>query len=352
MGLSNAKFYAPAAFFWDERAPSLEDQVLRPIQDPVEMGSRLGELTEELRQTEYYPVLFRRAFGTSQVTPERIADAIAQFVRSMVSYHSSFDRARAAGPPNSPGFNATLTPRERQGHALFVGARCVDCHGTGAQVADAARNNGLDRTNEDDEGAGNGRFKVPSLRNIAVREGFMHDGRFSTLEEVIDFYSVGVQNNPNLDQRLRVNGPNSPPLQGNFTPAEKEALIAFLNTLTDEEFLTSDLFSNPFVPLNGDFNLDGVVDIDDFAVWKRDVGLVAGSVSGPLVSDGDYNGLVDATDFLIWRNNLGARWDEGLTFLTPVPEPSTNTLLVLGLATIGMAAFYSKSRKIHHGHLP
>ena len=352
MGLSNAKFYAAEAFFWDERAATLEDQVLLPIQDAVEMGSRLDDLIQELQQTEYYPVLFRRAFGDNQVTSERMAESLAQFVRSMVSYNSKFDRARAAGPLNSPGFNAQLTPRERRGHALFVGARCAQCHGTDAHVADTARNNGLNPTNEGDDGAGNGRFKVPSLRNIAVRDGFMHDGRFITLEEVVDFYSDGVQNNPNLDLRLRVNGPNSPPLRGNFTPVEKDALVAFLNTLTDEEFLTSDIFSDPFVPLNGDFNLDGVVDEDDFLVWKRDVGLLQESVSGPLVADGDDNGRVDAADFVVWRNNLGTRWDDDLHVATPVPEPSTMVLITLGLMSVGLGKFCMKKRVSVKGRPP
>ncbi len=311
MGLSNAMFYERGRFFWDERAATLEEQVLGPIQDSVEMGTDLNQLREELAGTEFYPVLFNEAFGSAEVTNDRIADALAQFVRSMASYQSKFDDARAAGNVGSPAFNNQLTALERQGSQIFHGAgRCSACHEGDAQVADLPRNIGLDLDDSEDEGAGNGRFKVPSLRNIAVRDGFMHDGRFETLEEVIDFYSTEIQNNPNLALTLRENRqPNGDPIQFNFTQAEKDALIAYLNTLTDEAFLTSELFSDPFVELPGDFDGSGLVDDDDLIFWRTTA--------------------MEGSSFLEWQQNLGRSWQDvaSSSSIAAVPEPSTIALV-------------------------
>ncbi|MDQ8160176.1 MAG: hypothetical protein P3C12_12300, partial [Gemmatimonadota bacterium] len=123
---------------------------------------------------------------------------------------------------------------------------------TNAHISDAVHNTGLDATITD-VGAGNGQFKAPSLRNVAVRPPYMHDGRFRTLEQVVAFYDSGVQNNPGLDPRLRgaPGGPGGPPGNGlpqrlNLSAAERSALVAFLGTLTDNTFLTDVKFSNPF----------------------------------------------------------------------------------------------------------
>jgi cytochrome c peroxidase len=241
MGLSNARFYANGHFFWDERAATLEDQVLRPIQDTVEMGMTLPALTTKLAATSFYPALFQAAFGTADVTSDRISRALAQFVRSLVSSRARLDAAFAGnGPPNF----AVLTADEQRGQDLFTGsAGCARCHSTVAQIADQARNTGLDATITD-VGSGNGRFKAPSLRNVGVRGRFMHDGRFTTLEQVVDFYNSGVQNNPNLDQRLRA--PGGQPLRLNLSDADKRGLVAFLRALTDTTFLKDPRFADPF----------------------------------------------------------------------------------------------------------
>jgi len=241
MGLANARYYARGRFFWDERAATLEAQVLQPIQDTTEMGMTLPQLTAKLGAVGFYGPLFTAAFGDAAVTSDRIARALAQFVRAMVSYRAKFDTAFVAGAPN---FAATFTPAELQGQQIFTGrARCAQCHTSIAHAGDGIRNNGLDATTVD-AGAGNARFKVPSLRNIAVRAPYMHDGRFATLREVIDFYDNGVQPHPNLDARLQ--GPGGVPLRLNLTPAEKDALEAFLRTLTDDALLTDVKFSDPF----------------------------------------------------------------------------------------------------------
>jgi cytochrome c peroxidase len=251
MALTDARFYQRGRFFWDERAATLEDQVLQPIQNAVEMGMTLDALVTKLSATDFYPALFKAAFGSETVSADRIAKALAQFVRSLTSSQSKFDRAIAAGPG---GPARVLTAQEQQGFQLFGGGGpgpgpgrsvgCARCHTTAAQVLDAPHNNGLDVSNAADQGAGNGRFKAPSLRNVAVRGRYMHDGRFASLAAVIDFYDRGVQPNPNLAQQLRA--PDGSPRRLNLSPQEKDALIAFLNTLTDDASLTDPRLSDPF----------------------------------------------------------------------------------------------------------
>lgn len=251
MGLSNARYYNPGRFFWDERAATLEAQVLQPIQDSVEMGMTLPVLVTKLQGTPFYPPLFQAAFGSPQIDADRISRALAQFVRSMVSYRSKFDQAMGTGSPgNPPDFASVFTAQELQGLNIFGGAgaqgpgACAACHGTPAHIAPGLRNNGLDANTTADQGAGGGRFKSPSLRNVAVRAPFMHDGRFATLREVIDFYDSGVQNHPNLDPPLRAPGGGVRRL--NLSEAEKQALEAFMHTLTDTPLLTDPKFSDPF----------------------------------------------------------------------------------------------------------
>jgi len=240
-GLANARFYRRGRFFWDERAATLEAQVVTPIQDPTEMGMPLDQLVQKLSATSYYAPLFTAAFGSREVTGDRVARALAQYVRSLVSGGSRYDRAFAgAGPPN---FAATLTPQEQAGERLFRTAGCAACHATVAQVSDSVHNTGLDATITD-AGAGGGAFKAPSLRNVAVRSPYMHDGRFTTLEQVVQFYDAGVQANPGLDPRLR--GPDGRPRRLGLTAADRAALVAFLGALTDSTFLTARKFSNPF----------------------------------------------------------------------------------------------------------
>lgn len=253
MGLSNAKFYANGRFFWDERAATLEDQVLMPIQDEVEMGLTLTELVDKVSAEDYYRILFERAFGDSNITSERISFALAQFIRSMVSFESRFDQGRAQ--VNNPQQNfPNFTASENLGKNLFFSnrTRCSDCHDTSAMVGDAARNNGLDAVLTDLGVAGvtgnngdRGEFKTGSLRNIELTAPYMHDGRFQTLGDVIDHYDTGVMNSADLDNRLRVQGGQVRRL--NLTAAERQALIDFLLTLTDNNFITDQKYSDPFL---------------------------------------------------------------------------------------------------------
>src|SRR3954464_8515381 len=316
MGLTNVAFYESGAMFWDERATSVEDQALKPIQSATEMGSTLGEVVTKLGQTVFYPELFTAAFGDAQITPDRIAKSIAQFERSMISYNSKYD-AYLNG-------QATLTPAEQAGETLFNNAaRCSACHSTDAQVGGFPHNVGLDAVSTD-PGAGDGRFKTPSLRNVAVRGRFMHDGRFSTLEEVVQFYSSGVQDGQFLDPRLK------DPTQLNLTQEQTSDIVAFLNTLTDNSFLTNSIFSDPFVTLPGDYNGDGVVDSADYIVWRKYFGDTTS-----LVADGNGNGTVDASDYVVWRANIGRTWQSlatGAGARSAVPEP---TVLAFALLASG-----------------
>ena len=256
MGLTDAKYYPNGRFFWDQRAATLEDQVVTPIQDPVEMGMTLPNLETKLRNLAYYSPLFKKAFGDNTINSDRIAKALAQFVRSIVSYQSKYDAGRGAFPPGPlpPGANFTnFTPQENQGMQIFTGPQggCVPCHGTETFTAPQEKNNGLDLTTIDrgfgavtNNLAQDATFKVSSLRNIELTAPYMHDGRFATLEEVAEHYISGVKNHPNLSQQLRL--PNGQPRLANLNTQEKAALVAFLKTLTDATVTTDVKYSNPF----------------------------------------------------------------------------------------------------------
>jgi cytochrome c peroxidase len=247
MSLVNLRYNPRSRFFWDERAVSLEETVLLPIQSKVEMGQDLTRLTEILARDKHYPELFRKAFGDDKATPERTARALAQFLRSLVSSRSKYDEGLAKVASARDDF-PNFTVQENRGKALFL-SNCAVCHLPGQDAhftMITPTNNGLDADHKNtDGGVGDitligrqiGLFKSPSLRNVEHTAPYMHDGRFDTLAKVIDHYSKGVQPHPNLDPRVS-------PL--NFTDSEKAALVAFLKTLTDRQFLTDPKFSDPF----------------------------------------------------------------------------------------------------------
>lgn len=244
MSLSNLRFYKPARFFWDERAETLEQLALMPIQDEVEMGMLLDYLPPKLSVAGYYGPLFQKAFGSPTVTLDGVATALAQFLRSLGSWTARLDEPLlATGDMRAPGF---LTAEELRGATLFQDF-CFVCHTSVGQVATVARNNGVDSLNTD-AGAGGGRFKVPSLRNIAMTAPYMHDGRFRTLAEVVEFYNSAVQASPTLDPALseRVGVPT----RLDLSSSDKAAIVAFLRTLTDSSFLSDPRFSDPFPKRN------------------------------------------------------------------------------------------------------
>ena len=246
MALANARFYRPGRFFRDERAPSLEAQVLEPIANRDEMGLSLDALVPKLRSIEYYPPLFNAAFGSPDIDSARVARALAQFVRALVSDHAPLDSIyRGGGPPDT----SWLSPKQRAGRVVFQKSNCTRCHRTSAFNMDIPDNIGLDSIDAD-SGAGDGKFKASALRNVAVRPPYMHDGRFRTLREVVDFYDHGIKNNPHLDPRLRA--PDGTPARLQLSEAQRDDLVAYLEALTDQSFLHDARFSDPFRKASAD----------------------------------------------------------------------------------------------------
>ena len=225
-------------FFWDGRARSLREQVLMPIQDHREMDESLERVCEKLTAVADYPPLFRAGFGSGGITPENLALALEQFLLTLTARDAKFDRAL--------GGKATLTDEEKRGFELFMteseprtgqlGADCFHCHG-GVLFSDHQfHNNGLDgdapgRAHVTRLPADERKFSTPSLRNVALTGPYMHDGRFATLEEVVEHYSTGIHRSPTLDPNLA----KHPGAGLNLAAADKAALVAFLKTLTDEK---------------------------------------------------------------------------------------------------------------------
>ncbi|NUO02626.1 MAG: hypothetical protein HUU01_18625, partial [Saprospiraceae bacterium] len=241
-------------FFWDGRALKVRDQSLKPIQDPLEMNETLPNAIAKLSGQKKYTDQFIRAFGDATVTAERMSLAMEQFMLTMVSYNSKYDQYLRGA--------ATLTPAEERGRELFFsefdpfgsekGGECFHCHGGHNFTNDEFMNNGLDTdASMTDEGrqkvsgnpADRGKFKTPSLRNIVLTPPYMHDGRFATLEEVLDHYNTGVKNSSTVEFILQY---NLQPGGLQLTAMEKADLIAFLGTLTDVEFLTNPAYQSPF----------------------------------------------------------------------------------------------------------
>lgn len=238
------------SFFWDGRAPALEKQILAPVPNPVEMHLQWKEAAHRLKNHPTYPYLFKKAFNSYEIDSNQVAKAIAQFLRTMVSGNSKFDKYLRS--------EATLTTDELYGFDLFqvdrspttYGGDCFHCHVHPIffQLNTDFMNNGLDATFSDN-GRGivtgnpndNGKFKIPTLRNIELTAPYMHDGRFSTLEQVIDHYSTGLQDSPTISPLMKEvdNGGLLLP------PYEKACLVAFLKTLTDMEFINNPDFQDP-----------------------------------------------------------------------------------------------------------
>ena len=241
MALANARFYAKARFFWDERASSLEEQALEPIQDHIEMGLNLDSLISRMNKTDYYPPLFSNAFGNNEITESKIALSLAQFIRSLISFNSKYDIARSRVANSSVNF-PNFTDSENRGKSLFFSDRwaCGLCHGTDAFIAPGPRNNGLEAISTDLGLGGNS----GSLKNIGISAPYMHEGRFTNLLDVVNHYNDGVQNHPNLSPPLRL--ANGQIRRLNLTNTEKNDLIAFLHTLTDDVMINDEKFSDPF----------------------------------------------------------------------------------------------------------
>lgn len=250
--LSSSSSFFPGssrALFWDGRESDLSSLILQPVTNHIEMGIKdLGKLREKIESIGYYQTLFEDAYGTSEVENWQISDAMTNFISHINSSNSKFQKSLFG--------TDTLSALEQDGFDFFTNKfDCNNCHqvqfSDGYLLAGTFANIGLDGVYEDKgrmeitgESGDDGLFKIPSLRNAAVTAPYMHDGRFETLEEVIDFYSNGIQDNVNLDTRLRSSTGDA--VENNISDYEKTAIIAFLHTLTDHEMLTNPNFSNPF----------------------------------------------------------------------------------------------------------
>lgn len=241
-------------FFWDGRAKGLESQAKIPLTDPHEMGNYLDKAIIVLQKTKLYPVLFKEAFGTPEVTTDRIAMAIAQFERTLISSNSLYDKyLRGEYLPSKQELNGMeMFMNSAVASKNIRGASCAQCHGTPKMYMELFHNNGLDSIPKDtgrEEITGipndNGRFRVVTLRNIALTAPYMHDGRFKTLEEVLDHYNEHIMPSRTLSISLQ-NRPND--IGGKslgLTASEKANIISFLRMLTDSTFINDRRFSDP-----------------------------------------------------------------------------------------------------------
>lgn len=228
-------------FTWDGAATFLDTQPIIPITSEVEMNETVSNVISKLAADDEYPTLFAEAFGSEGVSADRMFKALSQFMVMMVSANSKFDKLER-------GEAITFTEQENAGRAVFD-AKCASCHAGSLQTDQSYRNNGLsmnpafnDIGRERVTGLPNDhrKFKVPSLRNIEATFPYMHDGRLATLEDVLNFYTDGMIDSPTLDDQFR--RPD-----GTFgldiTPEEKVQLIAFLKTLTDNDFIEDRRFA-------------------------------------------------------------------------------------------------------------
>lgn len=227
--------YSPT-FFWDGGSPNLESQVLGPIANPLEMDEKIEHVINKLQNHPEYPSLFKAAFGSDKVSSKHIMQAIAQFERTMISANSKYDKYKRG--------ETTLTAEEKRGLDVYMleeKGDCFHCHSLGSTFTDFEfRNTGLDSIPVDRgrylitlNPADDGKFRTPTLRNIAMTGPYMHDGRFKTLRECIEHYNTGFKYTKNLAPDLKH------ATKGRMSEQDITDLIAFLRTLTDYDFINN-----------------------------------------------------------------------------------------------------------------
>lgn len=246
MPLFNMAWNYNEKFFWDGRSFSLEQQALAPVKDPIEMHNTWTNAMSSLQNHTEYPNLFFEAFGTTTIDSTLVTKALAQFERTLISGNSRFDKHLLG--------ELTLTASELNGFNIFMDETkgdCFHCHGNANNplwTDNIFHNNGLDAVITDiglgavtGDPAGNGKFKSPSLRNLKFTAPYMHDGRFATLDDVINHYSEGLQNSPTIDPLMKAVNDGGV----HITDDEKTDLKAFLLSLSDDEFINNPDFQNP-----------------------------------------------------------------------------------------------------------
>ncbi|MEM6689602.1 MAG: cytochrome c peroxidase [Planctomycetota bacterium] len=267
MSLINARYAPSGKYFWDERASSLREQVLMPIQHVDEMGTTLDDLIKHLSEDETYSNLFEVAFGNREATPERISMALTQFIGCIVSFDSKYDRGLIKHQDPLVPFE-NFTAQENRGKEIFMTfGQCAKCHLPGSveddllaaplpqqavifQTAFTAAN-GIDSDLPDSDlgvasqssvSTDRGKFKVGTLRNLSLTAPYMHDGRFASINLVLEHYNWSVRPHPNLDPRLEEFAYAGLAI----SQIDKEALESFLLTLQDETIANDPRLSNPF----------------------------------------------------------------------------------------------------------
>lgn len=243
MPIFNLAWNFDERFAWDGKELSLERQALEPVRNPIEMHSKWVDVAQKLQQHPEYPTLFKQVFGTSKIDSTLVTKAIAQFERTLISGDSKFDQFLLG--------KATLTPEEKNGFDVFMDENrgdCFHCHGSDSNplwTDNKFRNNGLDEVFTD-LGLGkvtgdpndNGKFRTPSIRNLAFTAPYMHDGRFATLEEVINHYSEGLKASPTVDPLMKKVSEGGVKL----SDKDKTDLKSFLLSLSDNNFVNNKEF--------------------------------------------------------------------------------------------------------------
>ena len=246
------------SLFWDNRAKTVQEQSRASLANVKEMDMTMSEVVSAVNYQPYYEVLFKKAYGDSQASEDRVTESIQSFVHALSSFESKFDEAaQEVFMQNQQNFNfvaenfGKFSAQENQGKALYLN-NCASCH-TATLTAPSVQSasNGLDEY-PNDLGVGGitnstlemGTFKVPALRNVALTAPYMHDGRFQTLEQVVEHYSTGIKPHANLHGNLRNADETAKKL--NFSAADKAALTAFLLTLSDDKMVADVRYSNPF----------------------------------------------------------------------------------------------------------
>lgn len=227
-----------SSYFWDGGVHNIDMISLNPIENPVEMDEDPVNVLNKLRSHPQYPALFKKAFGTEDITTTRFLQAMTQFQAMLISANSKYDKYKRG--------ETTLSANEMDGLNLF-NQKCAQCHSGELFSDNSFRNNGITNDFTNDQGryeislisSDIGKYKVPSLRNVAKTAPYMHTGTLETLEEVLNHYTGSVKDAPSLDPLLK----NGSQLGLSITSAEKQKIIAFLNTLTDEEFIRNPLFA-------------------------------------------------------------------------------------------------------------
>jgi cytochrome c peroxidase len=252
------EYYGPnrVPFFWDNSVQTVEEQIVKTFAAKNEMGMTMSKIVEVINNNDYYKPLIYAANNRNEVITEQVAiRALAQFVNSIGSYNSKFDQAldrETNGSTLGFGFPgealqdfAEFSASENRGKKIYM-SNCASCHGEVMGAPNELQaNNGLRITDGDYGIPGTqGEFKVPSLRNLSLTYPYMHDGRYATIEEVVEHYSTGLEDTPSIHPFLKENGAAK---KFNFTDNEKEDLISFLKTFDDQDILTDVKFSDPFI---------------------------------------------------------------------------------------------------------